>query len=96
MSRKGTAAALRTLAVARERRRELPYGLHGWRTTRFTCLAIGAAAHLGETARRAYEDMFEFRGETENANDLWTSDDVDDRRVLLLCFAAALAETGDL
>ena len=65
----------------------------------FTCLHVEDA--LGADVRRAYEQAYEFGTicvTSENDHELWSMDDLTrrERRILLLCFAAAMAETGDL
>jgi hypothetical protein len=69
----------------------------------FTCREIGwrllvtADATLANDVRTRYEDAFGFdRWEEDTEADLWNSEDCASIRVMLLCFAAAMAETGDL
>ena len=68
------------------------------RRERFTCNAVGN--RCGRDIEDAYADIFGFAFYKSGGNEdiLWNMCDVNmrDMRVLLLCFAAALAETGDL
>ena len=66
----------------------------------FSCINVEEA--LGADVRHAYEQAFGFGTvgtTTANDKELWETEDqqsLRDRRILLLCFAAAMAETGDL
>ena len=57
----------------------------------FTCNAVSKA--LGWDAERAYRAAYDTQS---NEHDLWRQPDCPSIRVLMLCFAAAMAETGDL
>lgn len=82
------AQALRDLARQYELRGR---GCH----TEFTCTAVGEA--ISWDARVRYGRVFEIGGyQADNAVDLWNARDKRSLRVLMLCFAAAMAETGDL
>lgn len=63
----------------------------------FTCVEIdkifGYKRPLHSPVRQAYADVFQF---VSNESDLWALPDMQDIRVMMLCFAAAMAETGDL
>lgn len=61
----------------------------------FTCNRV--LFKLGREAEAAYKALYEFdRGEWGNEFELWDLPDQANVRVLMLCFAAALAEAGDL
>lgn len=55
----------------------------------FTCNAVGGA--LGDDECVTYQMMF-----IDDERNLWDQPDCPSIRVLMLCFAAAMAETGDL
>jgi hypothetical protein len=85
-----TARALRGLAQDYER---------GNMAFSFTCLNIDD--QIGYETRVGYEDTFGFGridNHTSNDQELWNMAQAErhELRILLLCFAAALAETGDL
>ncbi len=85
-----TARALRALARRYER---------GEVECSFTCLNVDY--EIGYDVRVAYETAFGFGRidrHTPNDTELWNMDQYErhEIRILLLCFAAALAETGDL
>jgi hypothetical protein len=87
MTKKALAQALRNLA------RDYEQG----RRSSFTCNAIKHGLGMYE-ASLAYAATFGFDGSTDNDRTLWDQydDEVLDDRIMLLCFAAAMAETGDL
>jgi hypothetical protein len=98
-TRRANAALAKTLReLARRQKICRVFGLS------FTCNAVENACNA--EVRAAYEATFGFsptfgyRGAYEgNEIELWTQfhdDERNDIRVLLLCFAAAMAETGDL
>jgi hypothetical protein len=63
----------------------------------YTCNAIESI--LGLDVREAYKETFGLRniGEPQgNEQRLWNARNAQDLRVLMLSFAAAMAETGDL
>ena len=81
---KKTAGLLRDLAQSYER-----FG------GGFTCCAVERLC--GRAVRAGYADVFLFdRFGGGNEQELWDSDDYRNIRILCLCFAAAMAETGDL
>jgi hypothetical protein len=93
MTRRQVAATLRRLAREYEKR--------GTSRGIYSCNSIYFA--LGEEKANAYGDAFEFgllpwAEVPANSSELWTmsEEELNNMRVLLLCFAAALAETGDL
>jgi hypothetical protein len=92
---KQVAQELRQLAQEFER-----FGCaQGLTFTDFTCNAV--LNLCGRETSDAYADIFGFLPETEfkssaNSRDLWHSANRGSLRVMLLCFAAAMAETGDL
>lgn len=61
---------------------------------RYSCNAV--LMELGGQVAKAYAEAFELY--CVNASELWSMEPAqrDDLRVMLLCFAAAMAETGDL
>lgn len=73
--------------------REMARAYEAGGTGGFTCLHIGS--ECGPLIRRAYEDAFGF---ADNEIELFNRsyEDIHEMRVLMLCFAAAMAETGDL
>jgi hypothetical protein len=79
------AQKLRELARSREAK---TWAAHGGG---FTCLAV--KSRCGEEVRNAYQEAF---GLHYNYAELWNDPDCDEIRILLLCFAAAFADTGDL
>jgi hypothetical protein len=68
--------------------------------THYTCNHVGM--HISLKARRAYEGAFGFArptlAVTKSESDLWNMSEVrrHNVRILMLCFAAAMAERGDL
>lgn len=67
----------------------------------FTCTEIdkifGYKAPAMSPVRGAYAEVFEFDPKIGgNEIELWHFSDLQNIRVLMLCFAAAMAETGDL
>jgi hypothetical protein len=66
------------------------------RESSFTCNRVYFVTDFDTSER--YVDFFElgYTDEQCNASRLWKSNDIEDVRVLLLCFAACAAETGDL
>jgi hypothetical protein len=66
----------------------------------FTCNAVKSAC--GPEVLRRYKACFDFgwiaheEHSSENEQALWNDPDCHEIRILLLCFAAALADTGDL
>lgn len=98
---KEIAATLRDLARVAEKLEDGP--VWGYEDapedeTPFTCTAINRA--LGKEIRRQYEQVFDLGLETSKLNrteyDLWGRPDCGALRVLMLSFAAAMAERGDL
>ena len=57
----------------------------------FTCNEV--EKHIGVDAKRRYRDALISSGDEIN---LWNQLDCPSIRVVMLCFAAAMAETGDL
>lgn len=87
--KKRIAAQLRALAQEYEKP-HYPYA-------RFTCNCVEreCGAEVGNAYRDAFGFARRFEGQGTETN-LWNCEDIEDIRIMLLCMAAALAETGDL
>lgn len=104
MTKKEIAAKFRELARNAERieaaAMQVPalerasFGCDGVLQSTFTCNAVGAA--LGRKIRDQYEALFFSRDGRGDELDLWHAEDCPSIRVVLLCLAAAMVETGDL
>jgi hypothetical protein len=97
-SKNGKPAAAAFRRVAEQFAEHLHAGYeHG--VTQYSCCAVGHG--VGYSAEESYRQLFAQRAEE---SDLWwvsarRKRSIEDRtnlRVLMLCFAAAMAETGDL
>lgn len=93
--RKEAAAALREIARQFEEDGQCSIPNSRRSVITFTCNAV--ESFVGEELRQSYEQAFGFDKEkNRNERELWKSRHVTDLRALMLCFAAAMAETGDL
>lgn len=91
MNKRASAARFRALAREYERTGRISIPSYGW--TKFTCSAVWL--RHSQAMSNAYEAMF-FPNNSDDALSMWQSPDKADIRVLALCFAAAMVETGDL